>query len=240
MIQHHILDAATLPPLLRSIRGALFPNNAPGTSSLKPPSSDVELHALRRRCASALWALVPKSLGNIYFGRTTAWPWVSQYQRSVAGDRDPGLGVGQGRGARTQLVPGPSGPLASSLPRSGPTDSDIATDTSSVDRSSLAQSSPGGAVVSVGQTAAAQQQQTANTLNGEDAAARAPVGRGGGTDHDGDERILSEIETGVLDVFSDAYCNKHLVYGIVELVLVRLMPELAERGVIELLEERLN
>jgi hypothetical protein len=44
----------------------------------------------------------------------------------------------------------------------------------------------------------------------------------------------------VLDVFGDAYCNKHLVYGIVELVLVRLMPELAERGVIELWEERLN
>ncbi len=67
--------------------------------------------------------------------------------------------------------------------------------------------------------------------------------RAGGTDHDQDqeeERILSEIETGVLDVFSDAYCNKHLVYGIVELVLVRLMPELAERGVIELWEERLN
>ncbi|OIW34087.1 PXA domain-containing protein, partial [Coniochaeta ligniaria NRRL 30616] len=134
-ITHHILDAATLPPLLRSIRGALFPNNAPGTSSLNPPSSDVELLALRRRCASALWALVPKALGNMYFGRSTAWPW-AQYQRS-------------------------------------------------------------------------------------------------------EERILGEIETGVLDVFGDAYCNKHLVYGIVELVLVRLMPELAERGVIELWEERL-
>lgn len=107
------------------------------------------------------------------------------------------------------------------------------------------QSSSGGVAVSVGQTAAAaQQQQTAtNTLYGEkDAAARAPVGWVGGTgdDHQEDERILSEIETGVLDVFSDAYCNKHLVYSIVELVLVRVMPELAERGVIELLEERLN
>lgn len=106
-----------------------------------------------------------------------------------------------------------------------------------------AQSSSGGVAVSVGQTAAAQQQQTAtNTLYGEDAAARAPVGRVGctGGDDQEDERILSEIETGVLDVFSDAYCNKHLVYSIVELVLVRVMPELAERGVIELLEERLN
>lgn len=44
----------------------------------------------------------------------------------------------------------------------------------------------------------------------------------------------------VLDVFSDGYCNRHLMYGVVELVLVRLMPELAEKGVCELWEERLN
>jgi hypothetical protein len=44
----------------------------------------------------------------------------------------------------------------------------------------------------------------------------------------------------MLDVFSDPYCNKHLAYGILELILVRLMPELAEKGVIELWEERLS
>ncbi|KAK7951704.1 uncharacterized protein PG986_007432 [Apiospora aurea] len=58
--------------------------------------------------------------------------------------------------------------------------------------------------------------------------------------HKDDDRILSEIETGILDVFSDAYCNKHLMYGALELILVRLMPELAERGVIDLWEERLS
>ena len=59
-------------------------------------------------------------------------------------------------------------------------------------------------------------------------------------DDQDERRILSEIETGILDVFSDGYCNKHLVYSILELVLVRLMPELAERGVIDLWEERLS
>jgi len=44
----------------------------------------------------------------------------------------------------------------------------------------------------------------------------------------------------VLDVFSDGYCNRHLMYGVVELVLVRLMPELGEKGVCELWEERLS
>lgn len=55
-----------------------------------------------------------------------------------------------------------------------------------------------------------------------------------------DARIIAEIETDILDVFSDAYCNKHLMYGALELVLVRLMPELAEKGVTELWEERLS
>lgn len=55
-----------------------------------------------------------------------------------------------------------------------------------------------------------------------------------------DARIISEIETGILDVFSDPYCNKHLMYSALELVLVRLVPELTEKGVVELWEERLS
>jgi hypothetical protein len=55
-----------------------------------------------------------------------------------------------------------------------------------------------------------------------------------------EERILTAIEMGILDVFGDVYMNKHLMYSILELVLVRLMPELSERGIVELLEERLS
>ena len=56
---------------------------------------------------------------------------------------------------------------------------------------------------------------------------------------DDDDETLVEIERSILRVFGDTYCNKHLVYGIVELILLRLLPELAEEGVIELLAERL-
>ncbi|KAJ5042797.1 uncharacterized protein L3040_004190 [Drepanopeziza brunnea f. sp. 'multigermtubi'] len=55
----------------------------------------------------------------------------------------------------------------------------------------------------------------------------------------GIERRVREVEE-ALNVFDDAYCNKHLLYGIVELIIVRLMPEMAEKGIEELLEERLN
>lgn len=59
-------------------------------------------------------------------------------------------------------------------------------------------------------------------------------------DDDEDEYYLFEIEEGILDVFGDAYCNKHLMYSILELVLVRIMPELAEKSVVELWDERLS
>ncbi|KAM3453501.1 hypothetical protein MY3296_003732 [Beauveria thailandica] len=44
----------------------------------------------------------------------------------------------------------------------------------------------------------------------------------------------------LLMVLNDEYCNKHLMYSVLELILVRLMPELSERGVCELWEERLG
>lgn len=49
---------------------------------------------------------------------------------------------------------------------------------------------------------------------------------------------VQEVETAVLDIFSDDNMNKHLVYGILELTLVKLLPELAEKTPGELLAER--
>jgi hypothetical protein len=53
------------------------------------------------------------------------------------------------------------------------------------------------------------------------------------------ERTVKEVEE-VLDTLGDSYCNKHLLYGVVELIIVRLIPELSEKGVKELLDERLS
>jgi hypothetical protein len=58
-------------------------------------------------------------------------------------------------------------------------------------------------------------------------------------DKEDDERVLDQLES-LLDVVGDEYCNKHLMYSVLELVLVRLMPELSEKGVVELWEERLG
>ncbi|SPO01113.1 related to MSS51 protein [Cephalotrichum gorgonifer] len=136
-LSHHIQSLFTpthLPPLLRSLRAALFPNNAPGTPSLRPPSNDAELVALRHRTAALLAGLVPPRLYALYFSGRPPWKGV--------------------RGGE-------------------------AVDSSPLDDS--------------------------------------------------------------LDLFfGDEYCNKHLMYGVLELVLVRLMPELSEKQVGELMAERLG
>jgi len=56
-------------------------------------------------------------------------------------------------------------------------------------------------------------------------------------DKEGEDEMLRQVED-ILDVFGDAYCNKHLVYNILELVIVRLVPELGESTPSELLSER--
>ncbi|KAM0515231.1 hypothetical protein ACHAPE_006187 [Trichoderma viride] len=152
LLSHHIqslFDPSHLPPLLRSLRGALFPNNSPGSSSLAAPQSEEELLALRRRAARAIRGLLPTSVTRVYFGGRL---W------RLGGF----LGSGDNFGRSSAAV-----------------------------------------------------------------------------DREDDERVVDEL-AGLLDVVGDEYCNKHLMYSVLELVLVRLMPELSEKGVVELWEERLG
>jgi hypothetical protein len=50
---------------------------------------------------------------------------------------------------------------------------------------------------------------------------------------------LRQVEE-LLDCLDDAYLNKHIIFEIVELIVLRLVPELGERGVHELMEDRLG
>ncbi|PWY72398.1 hypothetical protein BO70DRAFT_399275 [Aspergillus heteromorphus CBS 117.55] len=50
--------------------------------------------------------------------------------------------------------------------------------------------------------------------------------------------LLAAVEDEVLDLFADDYCNKHLIYSIIEAVLSKLLPELSARSVAELMEDR--
>ncbi|KKY32701.1 putative pxa domain-containing protein [Diaporthe ampelina] len=170
-----------------------------GAPTLFPPESDHELLALRRRCASALWALAPRAVGRLFFGGSAA-SWLARWLNKAADD--------------------------DSLPllRSGPApNTDIDTNTNT--------SSEAGDAGDAGVSA----HQRAHVKDGSAGVHQHPQQQ-----QAPDARIISEIETGILDVFSDPYCNKHLMYGALELVLVRLVPELADKGIDELWEERLS
>jgi hypothetical protein len=56
----------------------------------------------------------------------------------------------------------------------------------------------------------------------------------------GDEHDQLEAVMGWLDVLSDGYLNRHLIFGILELLVVRIMPEVTEKGAGEMLDERLG
>ncbi|KAL2129119.1 hypothetical protein VTI74DRAFT_8196 [Chaetomium olivicolor] len=291
-INCHVLDAANLPPLLRSVRGALFPNNMPaGKSSLVPPASDAELLALRRRCASALWALIPKGVGRLFFaGRrpgggggglvrratspvsiTRGWKREEEKtegsaQQLKTGREEVGMEISnqdkqdKDRGGRDIInsssssgggkdwEEGPKGKAAAATApqaqargqegsrsgsRPGQRSAPAATPRPKTGGQGSCSSSSG-----VGHLSAAAE---ASAGGG---AMAASARRDGNDDddrvEDDDEMILEEIERAFLDVFSDAYCNKHLVYSVVELVLVRLLPEIAEKGVLELWAERIS
>jgi hypothetical protein len=53
-----------------------------------------------------------------------------------------------------------------------------------------------------------------------------------------EDAVLLAIERDVLDLFSDSYCNRHLVFAIIEAVLVRIIPELTDHAVADLMAER--
>ncbi|KAL1632356.1 hypothetical protein SLS56_003771 [Neofusicoccum ribis] len=78
-----------------------------------------------------------------------------------------------------------------------------------------------------------------------------PGASGGSEDGDQEEVEADEGGGGVdavqqkeverlLGVLGDPYLNKHLIFGIIELVVVRLLPEMGEMGVDELMDERLG
>jgi hypothetical protein len=259
-IQTSILDPSLLPPLLRATRAALFPNNAPGVSSLVAPSSDEELTALRRRCASSIWALVPKWVGRLYFGSGGSfWPSLGDNQQP-SGISPSSADTKTETKSKSNANAPRSGPLQSNdkrsgssnysaahktidadaqgvnvggserLPQLGNPSSDDATPSKSAKRGPSSVSPR--AVNST--TATVAKEEVSSPL------LHTPDSGGDGHPNEQDERILFEIETGILDLFSDPYCNKHLMYGVLELILVRLMPELSEKGIIELWEERLS
>ncbi|AEO57702.1 hypothetical protein MYCTH_49020 [Thermothelomyces thermophilus ATCC 42464] len=264
-----------------------------GNPTLVPPSSDVELRALRRRCASALWALVPKGVGRLYFGggllRANPVLTMSRVKTEGSADsktaavgkldnngKDTDRGKGrpsfslsskedvakekasavetvpiqttqareqersrsgsQPRSRRSAPVPRPKtggqGSAAASADPPRPSPPLPPSKTSSASEEARTGMAPQDDENMSRQDRDHDHDDVHNDDNDDE--------EDDNNNNDDDEEILTEIEQCILDVFSDAYCNKHLVYGVLELILVRLLPELTEKVTLELWKERIS
>lgn len=70
-------------------------------------------------------------------------------------------------------------------------------------------------------------------------AAAAGNSDGGDVAREKEEAVLREVEK-ELEVWGDGYLNRHVAYAVLELVVVRLLPEMGEKGVQSLMETRLG
>ncbi|KAK4123779.1 hypothetical protein N657DRAFT_425804 [Parathielavia appendiculata] len=243
-----------------------------GKPTLVAPTSDAELRALRRRCASALWALVPKGLGRLYFGggllraspvsraRHDGIEGSAELKTAGKSERHSDRGRGppsKEKASEVEMVPplspargqerlrsGSRSRRSAPVPRPKTGGQGLAANVSvsadppitpaTVVPSSSSETASAGEEVDGGMASTRLTQQDENGWHPDWDREANPD-----DDDDDDEGILEEIERGILDVFSNSYCNKHLVYGMLELVLVRLLPELTEKGVLELWTERI-
>jgi hypothetical protein len=212
-----------LPDILRSARASLFPNNAPSTApGLTPPGSDAELRALRKRCAASIAAALPRVVKQVYFGRGLGSATGTQQQPGTLNSPPADTTTT----STSQHNPGPPHPSSDPPPPLG--------DNPKAGSGSSSSTREAGSRRRRRRAATTAPTSTTNTTSATTTTPTTSINPAE------EEQILAEIDASILDVFADAYCNKHLAYAVLELVVVRLMPELAEKGIAELWEERLS
>lgn len=186
---------------------------APTTSEKSPERSNPEIAAIKRRCAASLLVVIPRHVARTFFGLPA--PSSSDRTCSAATGSSPSL---------TTLSPSPPSSIeeeggvqvGSFEPKTRNAPSSTSPPPSSVSTTTLPESGSG---------------------NG--ASGRQRMDEEDDAEVDPEELYLLEaIETDLLDLLADEYCNKHLVYSIIETVLAKVLPEMAERSVAGLMEDR--
>lgn len=170
--------------------------------------SNSEIAAIKRRCAVSLLAVIPRSVARTFFGV----PPSSNRDRtcSAATGGSPSL-------TRSSPSPPSSRDEGGEVPPSAPFQDGKPGDSST---SPMSSSTTVSIPSSSDETTTQQHTDDTNQLDREEL------------------YLLETIETDLLDLFADSYCNKHLIYSIIETVLAKVLPEMAERTIADLMEDR--
>ncbi|KGQ00730.1 hypothetical protein PAAG_12608 [Paracoccidioides lutzii Pb01] len=261
-IQNHLLTPTILPVLLLAIRTTLFPlnskpslntnistarsssadltvpqapvgtNGSSGSTKLESQtSSKSQANLIRRSCAASILSLIPHRVALAIFCIPTTTAEKSRQtlklestniantsnrnsNREPNVDTDIDLRLGSAYGpCKSGVNPSASQPIQSA-PGSFRYSKTMSTPNTNPDRENK-------------NSVAHPHTQALGASLGEHEA-----------NDDQEELLLSAIERDILDLFADTYCNKHLMYSIIETVLVKLLPEISELGVTELMAER--
>ncbi|KAJ5818763.1 PX-associated sorting nexin 13 [Penicillium riverlandense] len=179
------------------------------TDRTRARPSDPEIAAIKRQCATSLLSVIPRRVARTFFGVSSpAAP------RPVTGD-------GDGTCSSTSRS-------SSSVTANSRVPPSIEVETGD-HRPRSASAQANGAGVASSPTSPTNDRASTERLHMDQP----------GVIVDPEElHLLESIEQDLLDLFEDDYCNKHLVYSIVETVLARLLPELSERSIADLMEDR--
>lgn len=192
--------------------------DAPTTASTHVPAepekrntpSETEIAAIKRRCAASLLAVIPRSLARTFFGASSSAPPPCTGDRTCSTNTSPSL-------TTTSPSQPPSRADGGDQPRPAFQGKESTLSSShSLSASSTALPEGSGRLV-------AERLRTDDDPSGVDLE---------------EEYLLDAIENDILDVFADEYCNKHLIYSIIETVLAKVLPEISEHSVEDLLEDR--
>ncbi|KAL4922691.1 PXA domain-containing protein [Aspergillus aurantiobrunneus] len=234
-IEEYVLTPTLLPSLLLASREALFPHNTrpkPGacinrsevptsTPAPAPPTPGAQhstINNTQTTAASGGNAITPTSIA-MTAGLSTLSP--DQQRRPSTAEvasvrRKCALGI-------LSLIPRPIACRLFGIPaETGPRENSIPIRSPAQSPNQFQESEPG-----------AQNQDS--SLSPESPSPSEHTS----SDDDAEESFLvSAIENDILDLFSDEYCNKHLIYSIIETVLAKILPELSDRSIAELMEDR--
>ena len=188
-----------------------MPTVSPGEAESE--SSSLEVAVIKRQCAARLLALIPRSIARRFFGG--------------AGNTNTNNADTDGQGGITIPIEDNSNndPPYSDNGHSNNNDHD------QMKNGHTRSSSPTSPITST------------TTTSSRDDSQRQPQPQhqqvlDSTADQDEEAFLTTAIENEFLDLLADEYCNKHLVYSILETILGKLLPELRERSVGGLLEDR--
>ena len=192
-----------------------LPTVSPGKAENE--SSAQEIAVIKRQCAARLLALIPRSIARRFFGG--------------AGNTNTNNADTDGEGGITIPIEDNSNSSNDPPPYSDNGHSNNSDHDQMKNGHTSTSSSPTSPITSTTTTSSrddSQRQPQSQHQQALDSTA----------EQDEEAFLTTAIENEFLDLLADEYCNKHLVYSILETILGKLLPELRERSVGGLLEDR--